>query len=559
MTARTLILVRHGKAQSRNLGIPDEERTLTKAGVQALRAWLPQSAKLAKALFAEAKEEMAEKTSLVAKTDVADGGEDCDRAAQGAAPSPIEIWASPTARTRQTAREVVRAYSCDIPVVEHESLLRQDFAAFCGELAATTTPCVIAVGHNPFMEDVLACLCGARLDCATGAVAAVRLPLRPEEWFAGEVDSADSHLTAEAQGYFDIPPMAGVDCLAKNGAEAASAAHEGVASAAELTTDAPAVSSVRANSAPGVSSMPGVASPFCSPGGASCNGARLLWFVQGPQSQRWKARAAIEDKVQAGCDAVEARLEAFLASPDDVETLHKLRVSIRTLRSLLAFASPFLRRKAHKALQRNLRDVVVQTSRLREYDVLLKQAADLTVPAEELCAAVRLARESERDQVVRALSSKETARALAFVRKGVERMPWTDRVKREGVVLEQACQRFDEMACTVDEGFETVDFADADAVHTLRKQAKRVRYAAENFPEILGADVAEEARRMVGVQDRLGAVCDARVNVGIVCEFPTEGLSPEARRALGALLEQNMAFEEAFLRDVARSSSAAGE
>ena len=104
-----------------------------------------------------------------------------------------------------------------------------------------------------------------------------------------------------------------------------------------------------------------------------------------------------------------------------------------------------------------------------------------------------------------------------------------------------------------------MDFADADAVHTLRKQAKRVRYAAENFPEILGADVAEEARRMVGVQDRLGAVCDARVNVGIVCEFPTEGLSPEARRALGALLEQNMAFEEAFLREVARSSSIAGE
>ena len=54
---------------------------------------------------------------------------------------------------------------------------------------------------------------------------------------------------------------------------------------------------------------------------------------------------------------------------------------------------------------------------------------------------------------------------------------------------------------------------------------------------------------MVGVQDRLGAVCDARVNIDIVCAFPAEGLLPESRRALGALLEQNMAFVERFLRE----------
>ena len=31
------------------------------------------------------------------------------------------------------------------------------------------------------------------------------------------------------------------------------------------------------------------------------------------------------------CDEVDMRLEAFLANPDDVETIHKLRISIRTL------------------------------------------------------------------------------------------------------------------------------------------------------------------------------------------------------------------------------------
>lgn len=504
MAARTVIFIRHGKAQSRDLGLPDEERTLTKAGRQALRAWLPKSAKLAKGLFAEAQES----------------------ASDGA--SPVELWVSPTARTRQTADEVVRAYAriakADIPVAEHDCLARQDFAAFCAELAEADASCVIVVGHNPFVEDALACLCGARIGCATGAVAAVRLPRRVEDWFAREVASAECSLAEEEVGYFDVVP---------DGA------------AADQGGDA--VPPCEATSA---------TAPLDAVPGARGEQPRLLWFVQGPRSQCWKTRAVIQEVVRAWDETVEARLGVFLADPDEPETLHKLRVSIRTLRSLLAFAAPFLDRKRHKALQRDLRAVVIETSRLREYDVLMKQAAELPLPTGELVAAVRTAREAERDRVVAFLGGAEARAALERVRAGVKRLPWTRAVRRWGIEPDAAQARFDDMTRGVDEGFETVDFADADAVHTLRKNAKRVRYAAENFDGILDAGAAEEARRMVGVQDRLGAVCDARVNVGIVCEFPTKGLSPEARRALGALLEQSMAFEEEFLREAAGGAGA---
>lgn len=504
MAARTVIFIRHGKAQSRDLGLPDEERTLTKAGRQALRAWLPKSAKLAKGLFAEAQES----------------------ASNGAAP--VELWVSSTARTRQTADEVVRAYAriakADIPVTEHDCLARQDFAAFCAELAETNASCVIAVGHNPFVEDALACLCGARIDCATGAVAAVRLPRHVEDWFACEVAPADCSLAEEEVGYFDVVPDG---AAADQGGNAVPPCEAALATA-----------------------------PLDAAPGARGEQPRLLWFVQGPRSQCWKTRTVIQEVVRAWDETVEARLGVFLADPDEPETLHKLRVSIRTLRSLLAFAAPFLDRKRHKALQRDLRAVVIETSRLREYDVLMKQAAELPLPTGELVAAVRTAREAERDRVVALLGGAEARAALERVRAGVKRLPWTRAVRRWGIEPDAAQARFDDMTRGVDEGFETVDFADADAVHTLRKNAKRVRYAAENFDGILDAGAAEEARRMVGVQDRLGAVCDARVNVGIVCEFPTKGLSPEARRALGALLEQSMAFEEEFLREAAGGAGA---
>lgn len=557
MTARTVILVRHGKAQSRDLGLPDVERTLTKAGTQALRAWLPKSAKLARELLAEGRAEVRSGARV---------GLD-----EGAVPA--EVWVSPTERTRQTAAEVVRAYAKDgmhdVPVIEHECLLRQDFAAFCAELAETSAPCVIAVGHNPFIEDALACLCGVRIECATGAVAAVRLPQNAGDWFASEIVPADGTLAEEEIGYFDVVPdgegsgAAGVEASARDGASAGDGAEASAATPAAPCETASAATSCEATPAvereatpaatPAAASAatPAAALPRVVPGIRS-EQPRLLWFVQGPRSQRWKVRNAVQDAVRAWDETVEARLGVFLANPDEPETLHKLRVSIRTLRSLLAFASPFLDRKRHKALQRDLRAVVIGTSRLREYDVLMKQAAGLSIPTSELVEAVRSARDAERDDVVAFLGGPEVKAALKRVRKGVKRLPWTRDAERWGIAPEDARARFDEMVRGVDEGFETVDFADADAVHTLRKNAKRVRYAAENFGGVLGADMADEARRMVGVQDRLGDVCDARVNVGIVCEFPTEGLSPEARRALGALLERNMAFEEAFLREVAR-------
>ncbi len=509
MAARTVILVRHGKARARSQEVPDEERTLTKAGKRALRAWLPKSARLAKPLLREA---------------------------AGA----VEVWASPTARTRQTATEVARSFekksSRKIPVIERESLLAQDFAAFCAELAETSAACVIAVGHNPFMEDALACLCGARVEFATGAVAAVHLPRDPRDWMA----MGGSALAASALGVVGAPlavpsrqelvESVGVDAEKRSGDA--------------LNADVPGCVAAGSANAAGGRSAADVAEP---PSGAR-EEARLLWFVQGPRSQRWKVRAEIEDAVRSWDETTEARIAAFLAAPDDPETMHRLRVSIRTLRSLLAFASPFMDKKRAKAVQRDLRSVVAETSRLREYDVLLAQVAELGMETGDLDAAVRAVRTAERDRVAAFLAGREAKRALGRVRASLRDFPWGEDAARWGIPPEDARARFDGMVRDVEAGFDTVDVADADAVHALRKDAKRVRYAAENLGGVLGAGAVDEARRMVGVQDRLGAVCDARVNVGIVCEFPTEGLSPEARRALGALLERNMAFEEEFLR-----------
>lgn len=450
MTARTVLLVRHAKAKSRDEGADDLQRPLTKAGRKALQATLAPVAKLAKEL-------------------VHDAADDAPEGACAAA-----VWTSEAVRACETAEQAARQLLKGAEPEVHACLTEQDLQRFVADLDASDSPLVIAVGHNPFMEHALTELTGCQLALSVGSVAAVQLPAAEQGW------------------------------------------------------------SRQLRSSTGIAVAPE-------------NRARLLWLVEGVPARPFKVALSVEETVAKAAKTVEGRLQGFLDDPDDVETLHKLRVSIRTLRSLLGFLEPFLEKKQAKGLQRELRGIVLQTSDLREYDVLLEQVETLDTDAGELYGAICGRRGQERDAVLEALSGKETARALATVRKGAERLKWKERIERTGLAPERLTERFDELADDVTARLATIDYSDEEAVHSLRKDAKRVRYVAENFGALMSPSVAERAHEMTAVQDRLGALCDARVNVQLICGFPAAGLSPEAHRGLGSLLEQNMSFLDSAL------------
>ena len=144
--AKTLVLVRHGKAQSRGLGLVDFERELTGAGKRALKEWLPKSARLMEQ--------------------------------EGAAA--FELWASPAARTMQTAELVAKAWGKRLsgfperpqPVDE---LWNGNMQALLAAFDASPTDAVVFCGHNPYMEELCYELSGSSIRFATGAVAALRM------------------------------------------------------------------------------------------------------------------------------------------------------------------------------------------------------------------------------------------------------------------------------------------------------------------------------------------------------------------------------------------------
>lgn len=427
---RTLVLVRHGKAQTRSGEQPDDRRTLTKAGRRALAARLPRQLSL-----------------LESPKD-----------------SACQLWTSPAARTRQTADMIAKELVLPAATV-HTSLLEQDIPTFLDEVAKSPVPSLIVVGHNPFIEDVVKRLGGRRLQFLPGAAAALTLP---------EDGSTDR--------------------------------------------------------------------------------AYLQWFVQGASARRWKTLLILEKVLKKSLKKMEMHLSDFLHHPEDPETLHDLRVSIRTLRSLLAFIAPFQNRKQNQSVQSSLHDVFVQTSHLRELDVLLEQTDDPSSEADDLVAASTALRMKEQRRLVNFFHSKKTKKKFARVHRELHSLNWKKSVAYEGLGPEQVRSLFVDLFTSFDTALANLDLKDVEATHNLRKEAKQVRYVAEHLGRFFEGEASSAASLATEVQDWLGGLCDARINVVIAENFPSATLSEQGLREIDALKTYNEAVVRTTVGDADSAS-----
>jgi len=435
---KMLILVRHGKALQATDGQADFDRELSKAAKRSLNAKLPQ---------------------MLAPFDPGRAG--------------TAIWASPSARSMQTAKLLasaleargVRVSDC---IEEHDSLWDQNEDAFLAELPSSPEDVVFAIGHNPFVEELAFRLTGARIPCSPGGLICIDVD------YPDDVDDVQL-------------PNAGT--------------------------------------------------------------SRLLWFSQGPASQHWKMLVQLENTLKEASDTVESRRKAFFENPDDIETMHKFRVSIRTLRSLVAFIKPWQDGKQNEQANADLRDIVAETSRLRELDVLTEQALASSNETNQLTEFCNEQAAAERARVIKVLSSKPVQKKLDRASGELKSLKWKQRYCDEGLEASAVRERFDEMAQDLREDLDALDFAEVEKTHDVRKQAKRVRYSAERFRDILGDDAIGVAKDMTAHQDNLGAICDARVNIDIINGFQLDELPEPVAWDLALLRAENETFLYSTLRE----------
>ena len=205
--------------------------------------------------------------------------------------------------------------------------------------------------------------------------------------------------------------------------------------------------------------------------------------------------------------------------PDRPDSIHRFRIGLRRLRSVLSAFAQVLPEDERKSLNQRLGSVARGYSRLREWDVFLattiRPLAESLPDEPALIEIDKAAREARRralpeagalrSQVQDVISAIADAAWLQHPI-GAHEIEWDKDLKGfAGDLLEKRHRRLRKR-------LKKVDISNQADFHHLRLQAKKLRYPTEMFSNLFDDKAADAyLDRLIAVQDVLGLLNDALV------------------------------------------------
>lgn len=415
-----LIFVRHGIAEDKDLGKPDEERELTEQGRQELKDAAPHLA-----------------AYLNGKT--------------------VRLITSPLVRAVQTA-EILK--DAGLPEAEIQEFAGSgDFDGLRRAASAQKDKVHVIVGHSPSLDEWIACITDQPVELKKAAAALVEVT--DEETFSGHLIW---YLPAHKYG-------------------------------------------------------------------------RLTKSKSVERMDQFKKD--IEEVVRGSVKPILEYREIYLNEPQEVESVHKLRVKIRQFRSLLSFLKPLMGKGKYRKHQDILRQMAQECAYLRELDVIIEKWQALHnafegkgLSGEYFLQILRAERAAEQDRLHRYLKRSDFIRDLKHIRKKILKAADPSRsssVSLDEMVRSTLTKWHDE----IQTGYEAIHQNELDIIHALRIRAKKMRYVMEVFglnKEAGSSAMYQEIKRW---QEDLGNITDANRNTAAVHEiaqkYPGEPIRDEIR------------------------------
>ncbi|HEX9489556.1 MAG TPA: CHAD domain-containing protein [Stellaceae bacterium] len=223
----------------------------------------------------------------------------------------------------------------------------------------------------------------------------------------------------------------------------------------------------------------------------------------------------LQEMLAGALGAVQGQGASAKASSRD--SVHRLRVGVRRLRSILSAFSDALPEGERRALSDGLRAVAQRFGRAREWDVFLAHlVADVrkAMPEEEALSEVeRLAGEARRQALPPGDSIKTS---LAAIEAAIDEAPWLRRPSPslapcwETPLPDYAAALLARRHRQLRKRVRRVELTDQGAFHRLRVRVKKLRYPAELLKSLFDEEgAADYLDRLVHMQDALGALNDA--------------------------------------------------
>ena len=233
---------------------------------------------------------------------------------------------------------------------------------------------------------------------------------------------------------------------------------------------------------------------------------------------------------------------------DDIEGVHQMRVTSRRMRAALSAFRSVIPKEARRRWSQELGWIAGELGAARDLDVFIAEGlasvqGKLPLPGEDRVQALAEQHRAVAYAAVRAMLDSE--RYVRFKREFPEwfgTQGWRQanlsekQLERLDMGIGKYARRLlDRSQRRVLEAGTDLDRSDAEQMHRLRIQCKKLRYAAEFFaPIIPGLD--DFIRHLKGLQDLLGVLNDVSVMHGLLDDLLAGQSDPDVIRYSGALI-----------------------
>lgn len=236
-------------------------------------------------------------------------------------------------------------------------------------------------------------------------------------------------------------------------------------------------------------------------------------FKSGPVELEESHEAAEAFRRIAGACVRQFRLNEPFVEQRIPEALHQARVALRRLRSAFSIFAPMLSGEAFARLREETKWLANTLGDARDLDVMLADG----LGGEAARPQLERAREEAYDSAAAALDSARARALMLDLSEWLAHGDWLTAQESAGVrgesVREYASSALDRFRRKVKKHGRNLETLSDEERHTVRKDAKKLRYAAEFFA-ILYKDKRNRRRArkflaaLEALQDRLGALND---------------------------------------------------
>lgn len=218
------------------------------------------------------------------------------------------------------------------------------------------------------------------------------------------------------------------------------------------------------------------------------------------------------------------KVEGGSRTGEDIEDVHKMRVSIRRMRSAFRLLRGYYKPKTIEPFNHELRRVMQALGGVRDLDVLIHDLTQFqaTLNDEQRGLMQRVIEELDqrrtaaRAELNRVLDSKAYRRfQKSFIKFLTTPGAGVRHLDNHVAVPYQVRHVLPVMIykhLAAVRAYETIlENADAETLHALRIEFKRLRYTISLFIDVLGKDIEDFIKELVTIQDHLGRMNDIEV------------------------------------------------